>query len=91
MHNTNKEREFRVNGSNAKTKMYFEVRAPSSTSPPSPRRIFNPLTCPPRTPTDGTSTEEDLYNNREYRTPLSTNNNLPVSYTHLTLPTIYSV
>ena len=37
--------------------MCFEVRAPSSTSPPSPRRISNPLTCPPRTRTEGTSTE----------------------------------
>ena len=38
--------------------MCFEVRAPSSTSPPSPRRISNQLTCPPRTPTQGTSTED---------------------------------
>ena len=52
-----RERE-RVNGSNANNKMCFEVRAPSSTSPPSPRRISNPLTCPPRTPTQGTSTED---------------------------------
>ena len=50
------ERE-RVNGSNANNKICFEVRAPSSTSPPSPRRISNPLTCPHRTPTQGTSTE----------------------------------
>ena len=57
-----KERELRDNGSNANTKICFEVRAPSSTSPPSPRRISNPLICPPRTPTGGTSTEEDLYN-----------------------------
>ena len=49
---TNKKREFRVNGSNANNKMCFEVRAPSSTSPPSPRRISNTLTCPPRTPTE---------------------------------------
>ena len=47
---TNKEREFRDNGSNANNKMCFEVRAPSSTSPPSPRRISNPLSCPPREP-----------------------------------------
>ena len=53
--------------------MCFEIRAPSSTSPPSLRRISNLLTCPPRTPTEGISTEEDLYN-REYRTPLSNNN-----------------
>ena len=48
MHNTNKEREreFRVNGSNANNKMCFEVRAPSSTSPPSPRRISNLLGVP---------------------------------------------
>jgi len=38
-----KEREFRGNGSNANTKICSEVRAPSSTSPPSPRRISNPL------------------------------------------------
>ena len=38
MHNTNKEREreLRDNGSNAKAMICFEVRAPSSTSPPSP-------------------------------------------------------
>ena len=53
-----RERECRVNGSNANNKMCFEFRAPSSTSPPSPRRISNPLTCPPRTPTEGTSTED---------------------------------
>ena len=50
MHNTNKkrerERELRVNESNANNKTYFEVRAPSSTSPPSPRRISNPLGVP---------------------------------------------
>ena len=34
-----KEREFRVNGSNANTEICFEVRAHSSTSPPSHRRI----------------------------------------------------
>ena len=71
MHNTNKERECRVNGSNANNKMCFEVRAPSSTSPPSPRRISNPLTCLPRTPTEGTSTEaiQMVYRRPEYRTP----------------------
>ena len=53
-----KERELRVNGSNANNKICFEVRAPSSTSPPPPRRISNPLTCPHRTPTQGTSTED---------------------------------
>ena len=57
-----RERKLRVNRSNTNNKMYFEVRAPSSTSPPSPRRISNPLTSPPRTPNEGTSTEEDFYN-----------------------------
>ena len=71
--NIERERELRVNGSNANKKMCFEVRAPSSTSPPSLRRIFNPLTCPPRTPTEGTSTEDFGQYNWEYRTPLSTN------------------
>ena len=66
MHNTNKERELRVNRSNANNKMCFEVRAPSSTSPPSPRRISNPLTCPPRTPTEGI---QMVYRRPEYRTP----------------------
>ena len=56
--NKEREREFRGNGSNANNKICFEVRVPSSTSPPSPRRISNPLTCPPRTPTQGTSTED---------------------------------
>ena len=46
MQGTNKDREYRVNGSNANNKMCFEVRAPSSTSPPSPRRISNPLGVP---------------------------------------------
>ena len=46
MHNTNKERELRVNGSNANKEMCFEVRALSSTSPPSLRRISNPLGVP---------------------------------------------
>ena len=55
-----RERGLRGNGSNANTKICSEVRAPSSTSPPSRRRIFNPLSCPPRTPTEGTSTEEDF-------------------------------
>ena len=55
-----KERGLRDNGSNANTKIYSEVRAPSSTSRPSPRRISNPLIRPPRTPTEGTSTEEDF-------------------------------
>ena len=37
-------RELREIGSNANTKICFEVRAPSSTSPPTPPcRIFNPL------------------------------------------------
>ena len=41
MHKAKRERErVRVNGSNANTKICFEVRAPSSTSPPSLRRIF---------------------------------------------------
>ena len=41
-----KERGLRVNRSNTNKKMCFEVRAPSSTSPPSPRRISNPLGVP---------------------------------------------
>ena len=51
-----KERELRDIGSNANNKICYEVRAPSSTSPPTPPcRISNPLS-----PTEGTSTEEDL-------------------------------
>ena len=46
MHNTNKERGLRDNGSNANTKICSEVQAPSSTSPPSSRRISNPLGVP---------------------------------------------
>ena len=58
-HKVKRKRErIRVNGSNANNKICFEVRAPSSTSPPSHRRILNPLTCPHRTPTQGTSTED---------------------------------
>ena len=87
MHNTNKERERereRVESQWIKRKQRYVPRfePPSSTSPPSPRRISNPLTCPPRTPTEGTSTEEDLYNNREYQTPLSTNTMPPRQYKH---------
>ena len=75
----------RVNGSNANNKICFEVRAPSSTSPPSPRRISNPLACPHRTPTQGTSTEDlGQYNNREYTTPLSTEYNLHRGNTNTT-------
>ena len=51
-----RERELRDIGSNANTRICFEIRAPSSTSPPTPPcRISNPLS-----PTEGTSTEEDL-------------------------------
>ena len=60
--NVKRERVRETSGSNANNKICFEVRAPSSTSPPSPRRISNPLSCPPRTPTERTSTEEDFYN-----------------------------
>ena len=63
-------REFRDIGSNAKTQICFEVRAPGSTSPPTPPcRISNPLS-----PTEGTSTKEDLLQHYEYQTPLSNNN-----------------
>jgi len=44
----------------ANTEIYFEVRAPSSTSPPSPRRISDPLELPQRITTT-----------REYITPQS--------------------
>ena len=41
---TNVKREsLETSGANANNKICFEVRAPSSTSPPSPRRISNPL------------------------------------------------
>ena len=56
MHNTNVKREsLETSGSNANNKICFEVRAPSSTSPPSPRRISNPLYSH-----QGNPTEEDL-------------------------------
>ena len=48
----------RAKGTNTNNKICFEVRAPSSTSPPSHRRIWTPLACPQRTPTKGTSTED---------------------------------
>ena len=71
MHKIKRERErVRVNGSNANTEICFKVRAHSSTSPPSHRRIFNPLNCPHRTPTQGTSTKDLGQYNREYTTPL---------------------
>ena len=58
---------------NANTKICFEVRAPYSTSPLTPPcRISNPLS-----PTEGTSTEEDLLQQREYRTPLSNTTSQP--------------
>ena len=62
LHKVKRERVRETSGSNANTRICSEVRVPSSTSPPSPRRISNPLSCPPRTPTEGTSTEEDFYN-----------------------------
>ena len=51
----NKERELRDIGSNTNTRICFEVRAPCSTSPPTPPcRISNPLSVhrgyPPREP-----------------------------------------
>ena len=51
-----KERErerVRAKRSSANNKICFEVRAPSSTSPPSHMRILSPLACPQRTPTKG--------------------------------------
>ena len=77
-----RERELRVNGSSANNKICFEVRAPSSTSPPSHRRFSNPLTYAHRTPTQGTSTEDLGQYNREYTTPLSTENNLSLEARH---------
>ena len=61
-----KERELRDNGSNANTKICFEVRAPCSTSPPSPRRISNPLYSH-----RGNLYRRGFVTTREYRTPLS--------------------
>ena len=53
---TNVKREsYWDNGSNANTKICFEVRAPSSTSPPSPRRIFT--TREYRTPLSNTASQ----------------------------------
>ena len=70
-HNIKRER---VNRSSANNKICFKVRAPSSTSPPSHRRISTPLACPHRTPTKGTSTEDlGQYNHKEYPTPFLTN------------------
>ena len=60
MHKVKRERDrVSVKGSSANNKICFKVRAPSSTSPPSPPwRISNPLAYPQRTPTKGTSTED---------------------------------
>ena len=72
----------RVSGSNTNTRICFEVRAHSSTSPPSYRRIYNSLTYPHRTPTQGTSTKIWGKYNREYTTPLSTEYNLSLELMH---------
>ena len=55
---------------NANTKICFEVRAPCSTSPPTPPCRISTIS----TPTEGTSTEEDFLQHQEYQTPLSNNN-----------------
>ena len=70
-----KRERVRVNGSNANTQICFEVRAHSSTSPPSYRRISNPLVH------TGLLHREPplrIWGNitREYTTPLSTEYNL---------------
>ena len=87
MQGTIKRERVRANGSSANNKICFEVWAPSSTSPPSPRRISNPLACPQRTPRKGTSTEDlGQYNHKQYLTPLLTNTTS--SLRHNSKPTI---
>ena len=68
---TNKrERVKETSGSNANTRICSEVRAPSSTSPPTPPcRISNPLVhrgLPPREPSP-----RRIFTTRENRTPFS--------------------
>ena len=72
-HKVKRERDrVRVKGSSANNKICFEVRAPNSTFPPSHRRISNPLTCPHRTPTQGSSTEDlGQYNKRVHNSSLN--------------------
>ena len=69
-----REREFRDSGTNANTKIYFEVRA-TALHPRLHTEGFS-LYRSHRTPTQGTSIEDLGNTTLEYTTPLSTNNNL---------------
>ena len=83
-----REIEFKDSGPNANNKICFKVRV-TTLRPRLHTEGFSLHTGPP---TKGTSTEEFAIINLEYTTPLSnTTTSTPVSYTHLTLPTIYSV
>ena len=61
----------RESGSNANNKICFEVRAHSSTSPPSHRRISTNLSTQDFAHRETSNEDLGQYNNREYKTPLS--------------------
>ena len=76
-----KRERVRESGSNANTEICFEIRAHSSTSPPSHRRIstnLSTLDFPHREP----SLRIWGKYNREYTTPLSTKYNLSLEASH---------
>ena len=64
-------REFRDSASNANIKICFKVRAPSSTSPLSHRRIFTKASTQDFPHWEPPLRIWGYYNNREYTTPLS--------------------
>ena len=84
LHNYKRERDKETSGANANTKIYFEVRAPCSTSPPTPPcRISNPLT-PTREPPP-----RRICYNPEYQTPLSTTPPMRQSNNHTSTEEAY--
>ena len=72
MHNMRERERVRDSGSNANINICFEVRAPSSTSPPSHRRIFT-ITSTQDFPHREPPLRIWVNTNREYTTPLSIN------------------
>ena len=76
-----KKERVRESGSNANTKIYFEVRSHSSTSPPSHRRIST-SSCTQDFPHREPPLRIWGKYNREYTTPLSNKYNLSLEARH---------
>ena len=74
MHKVKRERELESQWIKRKQQDLFRGSSTQLYIPAFTEKDFQSTNCPPRTPTEGTSTEDlGQYNNWEYRTPLSTN------------------